>query len=494
MQPNTPIPASITGARICLVLQSGRNSRSFAVSFKKVRQSSALPRPQRFSNLWAIQLPLCAGRHKRQLLVQGTDGRGISGPSVAIAADLDNERRGGRLRGPLHRIPILLKDTIATGDNMQTTAGSLALLNSQVPGDALLVEKLRGAGVVILGKANLSEWAAFRGFGSINGWSARGGFTRNPYKLDFDPCGSSSGSAVAAAANLCAAAVGVEIDGSIVCPAGNALIVGLKPTVGLVSQDGVIPIAHSLDTAGPMARSVTDVAILLGVLQTPSGPVAGHSVPSDYTGFLRRGSLKGARIGIDQRYFTPDFGGEPDLVAVVTNIVIPALMSLGATVIPTDTGDPMQYFDAEGVVLLNEFKTQIAQYLAALKHTQMRTLADLIAFDIAHCPQEMKYFGQEIFEFSETTSGDLSDPTYLAARQFCLQLTRAEGIDKALTNQNLDAIIAPSYSDATSPAAVAGYPNISVPVGLTPRRQTSGNMDVFDLSSRVELARVCLRS
>jgi len=299
---------------------------------------------------------------------------------------------------------------------------------------------------------------------------------------------------VATAANLCAAAVGVETDGSIVCPAGNALIVGLKPTVGLVSQDGVIPIAHSLDTAGPMARSVTDVAILLGVLQTPFGPVAGHSVPSDYTGFLRRGSLKGARIGIDQRYFTPDFGGEPDLVAVVTNIVIPALMSLGATVIPTDTGDPMQYFDAEGVVLLNEFKTQIAQYLAALKHTQMRTLADLIAFDIAHCPQEMKYFGQEIFEFSETTSGDLSDPTYLAARQFCLQLTRAEGIDKALTNQNLDAIIAPSYSDATSPAAVAGYPNISVPVGLTPRRQTSGNMDVFDLSSRVELARVCLRS
>jgi amidase len=313
-----------------------------------------------------------------------------------------------------------------------------------------------------------SEWANFRGFAPFNGWSARGGFTRNPYKLDFDPCGSSSGSAVAAAANLCAAAVGVETDGSIVCPAGNALIVGLKPTVGLVSQDGVIPIAHSQDTAGPMARSVTDVAILLGVLQTPFGPVAGHSVPSDYTGFLRRGSLEGARIGIDQRYFTPDFGGEPDLVAVVTNIVIPALMSLGATVIPTDTGDPMQYFDAEGVVLLNEFKTQIAQYLAALKHTQMRTLADLIAFDLAHCPQEMKYFGQQIFQNSEMTSGDLSDPTYLAARQFCLQLTRAEGIDKALTNQNLDAIIAPSYSGASSPAAVAGYPNISVPVGLTP--------------------------
>jgi amidase len=394
--------------------------------------------------------------------------------AVAIAAQLDNERRKGRLRGPLHGIPILVKDSIATEDNMQTTAGSLALLNSRVPGDALLVKKLRAAGAIILGKANLSEWAAFRGFGSINGWSARGGFTRNPYKLDFDPCGSSSGSAVAAAANLCAAAIGVETDGSIVCPSGNNLVVGLKPTLGLVPQDGIIPISHSQDTAGPIARSVTDVAILLGALQSQFGPALGHSVPSDYTIFLQRGALKGARIGIDQRYFTPDFGGEPDLVAVVTTTAVPALISLGATVTPTDTGDPLAYFDAEGVVLLNEFKTQIAQYLAALEHTQMRTLADLIAFDIAHCPQEMKYFGQEVFELSETTSGDLSDPTYLAARQFCLQLTRAEGIDKALSRDNLDAIIAPSYSFATSPAAVAGYPNIAIPVGLTPDGKPAG--------------------
>jgi amidase len=394
--------------------------------------------------------------------------------AIAIAAQLDNERRKGRLRGTLHGIPILVKDSIATGDNMQTTAGSLALLNSQVPGDALLVKNLRAAGAVILGKANLSEWANFRGFAPFNGWSARGGFTRNPYKLDFDPCGSSSGSAAAAAANLCAAAVGVETDGSIVCPAGNNLVVGLKPTLGLVPQDGIIPIAHSQDTAGPMARSVTDVAILLGVLQSPFGPVADHSVPSDYTIFLQRGALKGARIGIDQRYFTPDFGGEPDLVAVVNNIAIPALMSLGATVIPTDTGDPLKYFDAEGVVLLTEFKTQIAQYLAALGHTDIRTLADLIAFDIAHCPQEMKYFGQELFEFAETFSGNLNGLTYLPARQLCLQLTRAEGIDKALAQDNLDAIIAPSYSFATSPAAVAGYPDIAVPVGLTPDGKPAG--------------------
>jgi amidase len=392
----------------------------------------------------------------------------INPEAVAIATRLDQERRKGRLRGPLHGIPTLVKDSIATADNMQTTAGSLALLNSRVPDDALLVKNLRAAGAVILGKANLSEWAAFRGFGSINGWSARGGFTRNPYKLDFDPCGSSSGSAVAVAASLCTAAVGVETDGSIVCPAGNNLIVGLKPTVGLIPQDGIIPVAHSQDTAGPIARSVTDVAVLLGVLQSPFGPVAGHSVPSDYTGFLRRGALRGARIGIDQRYFTPDFGGEPDLVAVVNNVAIPALSNLGATMTLTDTGDLGALFFPEGTVLLFEFKVQIAQYLAALEHTGLRTLADLIAFNAAHCPREMKYFGQEIFELSEATSGNLNDPNYIAARQLCLQVTRAGGIDKALAQDNLDAIIAPSYSNATSPPAIAGYPNISVPIGLTP--------------------------
>jgi amidase len=395
--------------------------------------------------------------------------------AVAIATQRDNERRAGHLLGPLHGIPILLKDNIATGDNMQTTAGSLALLNSHVPSDAPLVNGLRAAGAVILGKANLSEWANFRGFVpfTFNGWSARGSFTRDPYVLDFDTSGSSSGPAVAAAANLCAAAVGTETDGSIVTPSGNNLIVGLKPTVGLVPQDGIIPIAHSQDTAGPMARSVTDIAILLGAIQNPFGPVAGHSVPSDYTIFLQRGALNGARIGVDQRYFAPDFFADPTLAAdintVVNNVAIPALESLGATVIPTDTGDPFLYFDAEFTVLFFEFKVQVAQYLATLGHTDMRTLADLIAFDIAHCPQEMKYYGQEIFELSEATSGDLSDPTYTAARQLCLQLTRgSEGIDGALARDNLDAIIAPSYTLASSPAAVPGYPNISIPIGQLP--------------------------
>ncbi|MBA3963800.1 MAG: amidase [Chthoniobacterales bacterium] len=393
--------------------------------------------------------------------------------ALTIAAQLDAERQAGRLRGPLHGIPVLVKDNIATDDQMETTAGSLALVGSKVPADAVIVQQMRAAGAVILGKANLSEWANFRGFAPFNGWSARGGFTRDPYRLDFDPCGSSSGSAAASAANLCAVAVGTETDGSIVCPSGNNLVVGLKPTVGLVAQDGIIPIAHSQDTAGPICRTVTDVAILLGILQSPFGEVLGHKLPRDYTKFLRRGALRGARIGIDRRYFKIGYGGEADII----NVVEPALQvmqSLGATLVTTDSGDSRAYSDAEFTVLLYEFKGQIADYLSTLGNTSMRTLADLIAFDIAHCPQEMKYFGQEIFEMSEATSGDLTDPIYVAARALSLQLSRAEGIDAALQRDNLDAIIAPSYSFASSPAAVAGYPNISIPVGLTTHGKPAG--------------------
>jgi amidase len=393
--------------------------------------------------------------------------------ALTIASRLDAEREAGHLRGPLHGIPVLVKDNIATDDQMETTAGSLALVGSEVPADAVIVQRMRAAGAVILGKANLSEWANFRGFAPFNGWSARGGFTRDPYRLDFDPCGSSSGSGAATAANLCAAAVGTETDGSVVCPSGNNLVVGLKPTVGLVSQDGIIPIAHSQDTAGPMCRTVTDVAIMLGVMQSPFGEVIGHKVPRDYTQFLRRGALRGARIGIDRRYFTLAYGGEDDLI----DIVRPALHTmekLGATLVTTDTGDSNLYFDAEFTVLLYEFKGQIADYLATLQNTSIRTLADLIAFDIANCPEEMKYFGQEIFEMSEATSGDLTDPEYVAARALCLQLSRDEGIDAALERDDLDAIVAPSYSFASTPAAVAGYPNISVPVGLTPHGKPAG--------------------
>ena len=399
--------------------------------------------------------------------------------AVAIAARLDNERRWGKVRGPLHGIPILLKDNIATDDNMETTAGSLALLRSRVPDDAPIVKQLRQAGAVILGKANLSEWANFRGFGpgDFNGWSARGDKTRDPYNLGFDPCGSSSGSAVAVAANLCAASVGTETDGSLVCPAGNNLVVALKPSLGLLSQGGIIPIAHSQDTAGPVGRCVADIAILLGVMQTPPDSLAGRGLPADYTRFLRRGSLRHARIGMDMRYFTPDYGGEPDLVAVAMEGV-KALKVLGAEIVEVDTGDPFLtgVFDAEFMVLLTEFKPQIAEYLGQLRHTRVRSLADLIAFNIAHCPREMPYYGQEIFELSESMSGDLTDPDYLAARALCLDLTRTQGIDRVMAEAKVDAIIAPSYSYGSSPSAIAGYPDIAIPVGLTPDGRPAGLM------------------
>jgi amidase len=407
--------------------------------------------------------------------------------ALAIAAERDAERDSGNLRGPLHGIPVLVKDNLATADKMETTAGSLALVGSTVPADSVVVGRLRAAGAVILGKANLSEWANFRGNAPFNGWSARGGtldggepakgFTRDPYLLSFDPCGSSSGSGAAPAANLCATAVGTETDGSVVCPSGNNLVFGLKPTVGLVSQDGIIPIAHSQDTAGPMCRSVTDVAIMLGVMQSPFGPVIGQSVPSDYTQFLNLGSLQGARIGIDSRYFSFAYGGENDLVKVAKK-GLDAMQSLGAKLVPTDTGNPFQqnfkFYNDEFTVLLYEFKVQIAQYLAGLSNTSMHTLADLIAFNIAHCPEEMKYFGQEVFELAQQTSGNLNDPAYLSARADNLMFARTNGIDAALEKDNLDAIVAPTYSFASALPAVAGYPNLSIPVGLTPQGKPAG--------------------
>jgi amidase len=401
--------------------------------------------------------------------------------AVSNGTQLDNERRAGKVRGPLHGIPVLVKDNIATDDHLQTTAGSLALLNSRVPADAPLISRLRAAGAVILGKSNLSEWANFRGFAPcpssftcLNGWSGRGGFTQNPYILNWTACGSSSGSGVATATNLCAAAVGTETDGSITCPSSNNLIVGLKPTVGLVSQQGIIPIAHSQDTAGPMGRTVTDVAVLLGALQTPFGAVAGATLPQDYTRFLQRGALRGARIGVDRKYFTLNYGGEAPFDAVAEQ-AIATMRGLGAEIIdPVDSGDPFAYGDAEFTVLLDEFKVDVAKYMGGLTHTSMRTLADLIAFNASHCPQEMKWYGQEIFELAEATSGDLTDPDYVAARQLCIRLSRDEGIDAAIQRDRLDAIITPTWSSGTTPAAVAGYPNISVPVAITDDGRPAG--------------------
>jgi len=399
--------------------------------------------------------------------------------AVAIAAGLDNERKAGNVRGPLHGIPLLVKDNIATSDNMHTTAGSLALFGSKVPGDAPLIQRLRAAGAIILGKSNLGEWANFRGFDNVYplavGWSARGGDTKNAYDLSYTSWGSSSGSGAAAAANLCAAAVGTETDGSITGPSCVENLFGLKPTLGLISQDGIVPISHQQDTAGPMARSVTDVAILLGLMQTPFGAVAGQPLPGEYTQFLQRGSLKGMRIGRDVRFFDYSYygsgiPGDEETVAFAED-ALAVMQSLGATIVDTDTGDVFAYTDDEFTALLFEFKTQIAQYLQTLSHTDLRTLADLIAFDNAHCVQELVYYGQEIFELAEPL-GDLSDPVYVAVRNHATTAARA-GIDDALARDDLDAIVAPHLTNSTGPA-VAGYPNFSMSVGIRSSGRPAG--------------------
>ena len=400
--------------------------------------------------------------------------------AVSIAEDLDRERRRGHIRGPLHGIPVLVKDNIATDDRMETTAGSFALVGSRVPADAPIIRQLRQAGAVILGKANLGEWANFRGTDIVYplavGWSARGGNTINPYALNYTSWGSSSGSANGVAANLCSVAVGTETDGSITGPSAVENIVGLKPTLGLVSQDGIIPIAHQQDTAGPMARSVTDVAILLGALQSPFGEVSGYQLPNGYTQFLRRGSLQGARIGRDVRFFDYSYygsgiSGDQYTVAFAEH-ALRVMESLGATIVDTDTGDVFAYTDDEFTALLYEFKAQIADYLATLTHTNMRTLADLIAFNEANCEQELVYYGQDIFELSEQTMGYPYNPEYVAARTHA-QTTARNGIDSALLADNLDAIVAPHLTNSTGPA-VAGYPNLSLPVGIRDSGRPAG--------------------
>jgi amidase len=393
--------------------------------------------------------------------------------ALAIADRRDAERKQGQVRSQLHGIPILLKDNIATDDRMETTAGSLALVGARVAEDSAVAQRLRNAGAVILGKTNLSEWANFRGSpppdfpfetNFLNGWSARGGFTLDPYLLSFDPCGSSSGSAAAPAANLAAAAIGTETDGSIVCPSGNNLIVGLKPTVGLIPGRGIIPIAHSQDSAGPMTRTVEDAAVLLNVLHR--SVVEGQRTPAHYGEFLRKDALRGARIGIERRLFEPPLFFPPPDLGIIED-AIAAMGEAGARIIdPVDTGDPSNWFDAEFTVLLYEFKHDIEQYLEGLSHTSMRTLGDLIQFNIDHCGREMKYFGQEIFELAEETGGNLSDPVYLDARQTALRFARDQGIDRVMRQHNLDAVLTPSYSAGSSAPAVSGYPIIAVPVGF----------------------------
>src|SRR6478672_9326342 len=402
--------------------------------------------------------------------------------AVCIAQQLDEERRNGQVRGPLHGIPVLVEDNIATESEacngnermMQTTAGSLALIGSVVPGDAFIIRRLRNAGAVILGKTNLGEWANFRGsdiaYPLAVGWSARGGNTINAYNLSYTSWGSSAGSANGVAANFCSVAVGTETDGSITGPSAVECVVGLKPTLGLVSQQGIIPISHQQDTAGPMGRSVTDVAILLNALRSPFGPVAGQPLPDDYTQFLRRGALQGARIGRDVRYFDYSYygsgiPGDSSTVGFAEH-ALEVMKDLGATIVDCDTGDVFQYTDDEFTALLYEFKVQIAQYLATLTNTNMRSLADLIAFNQVHCKRELVYYGQDVFELAEQTLGYPNNPMYIHARNRAQFLAR-RGIDNALTTHTLDAIVAPHLTNSTGPA-VAGYPNLSLPVGIRP--------------------------
>lgn len=401
--------------------------------------------------------------------------------ALSIAATRDKERAEGRVRGPLHGIPILLKDNMNTGDRMQTTAGSLALEGSHAPHDAFMVRRLRSSGAVILGKTNLSEWANFRGKHSVSGWSSRGGLTRNPYALDRSACGSSSGSAAAVSASLCAAAFGTETDGSILCPSQTCGVVGLKPTLGLISRSGIIPIAHSQDTAGPIGRSVEDVAILLGCA-TGVDPQDRSTQPGrtralrDYTRFLAKDGLKGARIGISRNML----GTDKRIIRIVESSI--ALMKqMGAVIVdPADLPHWDSFGKTELEVLYFEFKADLNKYLASLgPRSRVHSLEDVIKFNDDNKDRVMPYFGQELM-IAAQRKGSLSSKEYRNALARNRRLTRREGIDALMARERLDAIVVatggPAWTidlangdprswdmESTSPAAVAGYPHITVP-------------------------------
>jgi amidase len=400
-----------------------------------------------------------------------------------IAKRLDRERQDQGPRGPLHGIPIVLKGNIDTADQMQTTAGSLALLGDAPQNDATVAARLRAAGAVILGKANLSEWANFRGFSSSSGWSAQGGQTRNPYVLDRNPCGSSSGSAAAVSANFCAAALGTETDGSIVCPSSLCGVVGIKPTVGLTSRAGVIPISHTQDTVGPHGRTVADAAAVLGALvgvdprDAATANSAGH-FHTDYTQFLDPDGLNGARIGVLRGGGATGYSGETD---TIFEAALQTMSDAGAVLIdPAEipTHDELNADPAEIIVLIYEFKRDLNAYLASRTGLPVHTLADVIAFNLQHSEQELKFFGQEFLELAEAEI--FSEQEYLDALARGRSLAGEQGIDKVLADLDLDALVAPTGSPAwpidlvngdhflgasSGPAAVAGYPIINVPAG-----------------------------
>lgn len=406
----------------------------------------------------------------------------VNPDALKIAEDLDKERRAGKIRGALHGIPVVLKDNIDTADKMKTTAGSLALVDAPTPKqDASVAEQLRKAGAIIIAKTNLSEWANFRSNNSSSGWSGRGGQTRNPYILDRNPCGSSSGTGAAIAANLSAVGIGTETDGSIVCPSSICGIVGLKPTVGLISRSGIIPISHSQDTAGPMTRTVADASIVLNALTAVDKRDSATAqntkkAEKDYTKFLQKDGLKGARIGVARQYF-----GRNERVDKVLETQIQVLKDGGATIIDVNFPELQNFGDAEYEVLLYEFKYGLNKYLSE-RNSQYKTLKDLIDFNEKNKEKEMPYFGQEIFIQAEA-KGNLDDRAYRLALLQSKVLTQEKGIDAVMDKDKLDAIFAPSnaptwmidhvngdcggsYIGSSSLAAVSGYPNITVPAGF----------------------------
>jgi amidase len=402
--------------------------------------------------------------------------------ALHIADGLDQERKAKGLRGPLHGIPVLIKDNIDTADGMMTAAGSLALVGSKPPKDSFVAQKLRAAGAVILGKTNLSEWANSRSSHSSSGWSGRGGLTKNPYALDRNPCGSSSGTGAGISANLAAIGIGTETDGSIVCPSSSNGLVGIKPTVGLVSRSGIIPIAHSQDGAGPMCRTVRDAAILLGALSgvDPDDAATAASAGkahTDYAQFCDPNGLKGARIGVARKYF-----GFNDAVDVLTAQALDVLKAQGATLVdPADIETMGKFDEGEAVVLMYELKADLNAYLARLgPGAPVHTLQEIIEFNERNRQKEMPYFGQDLFVKAQA-KGPLTEKEYVDALAKNHQLTRTEGIDALMDKHHLDAIVAPTGGPAwltdlingdhfaggsSNAAAVAGYPNINVTAGF----------------------------
>jgi amidase len=401
-----------------------------------------------------------------------------------IATALDREQREGGLRGPLHGVPVLLKDNIDTADRQGTTAGSLALVGTRPAEDAFVTARLRQAGALILGKANLSEWANIRSTNSSSGWSAVGGQCRNPYDLDHTPCGSSSGSAAAVAADLVPVSLGTETDGSILCPGSACSVVGIKPTVGLTSRSGVIPISHTQDTVGPFGRTVADAAVLLGAITgvDPNDPATSASEGrfyADYAQFLDDDGLRGARIGVPRERY---FGGNAEANAAV-EAAIEVMRELGAEIVDPvaiPSAEQIAQSQAELTILLYELKTDLAAYLADRPNSPVRTLADVIRFNEEHATEEMPFFGQELFLMAEE-KGPLTDPAYREALEESRRLSRIQGIDAVMDEYRLDALIGPGavpwpidlehgdpHGDGASlstPAAMAGYPAITVPAG-----------------------------